>query len=169
MTDTAPQPATELPRMGPPPFVFSPQAGSVEGPAFPVLIKCLAVLMAVGCGAWLAQLWITNQPVIHSRSAGLWFVAAQAMITCMAWFIVRSRTRLDATRLHQVWVGDKVMPLADLAFAKFIRVRGLEWLIAPRLYVRTLSGKFAVFYIASPEVRSECERLITELSNFRRF
>lgn len=168
MTEPTAPPAPELPRMGPPPFVFSPQGGSVEGPAFPVLVKCLAVLMAVGCGAWLAQLWITNQPEIHSRSAGLWFVAAQLMITCLAWFIVRSRTRLDATRLHQQWAGDKVMPLADLVFAKFIRVRGLEWLIAPRLYVRTLSGKFAVFYVASPEVRAECERLIAELASFRR-
>ncbi|MDD0812593.1 hypothetical protein PSQ20_19760 [Curvibacter sp. RS43] len=168
MTDTPSPAPTELPRMGPPPFVFSPQGGRVEGPAFPVLVKVLAVLMVGGCGAWLAQLWITDQPVLHSRSAGVWFLAAQAMISCTAWFIVRSRTRLDSQGLHQNWVGDKIMPLADLAFAKLIRVRGLEWLIAPRLYVRTLSGKFAVFYVASPAVRTECERLIAELASFRR-
>ncbi|RUP25214.1 MAG: hypothetical protein EKK45_20970 [Curvibacter sp.] len=158
----------ELPRMGPPPFRFEPAGGSVEGPAFPRLVKGLALGITVACGVWLAQLWWQDQPVLHARSAGLWFLAAQAMISCTAWFIVVSRTRLDRTELRQRWVGDKVMPLADLAYGKLIRVRGLEWLIAPRLYVRTLGGKFAVFYAASPELRSEFERLLRELAEFRR-
>lgn len=169
---THPDPEAEappgLPRMGPPPFVFEPLGGSVEGPAFPRLVKALALLVTVGCGLWLAQLWWQDQPVLHSRSAGLWFLAAQAMISCTAWFIVVSRTRLDRTELRQRWVGDKVMPLADLAYGKLIRVRGLEWLIAPRLYVRTLGGKFAVFYAASPALRTEFERLLRELAEFRR-
>jgi hypothetical protein len=38
---------------------------------------------------------VADQPVLHARSAGLWFLAAQAMISCTAWFIVVSRTRLD--------------------------------------------------------------------------
>jgi len=46
-------------------------------------------------------------------------------------------------------------------------VRGLEWLIAPRLYVRTLMGKFAVFYASSPEMVAEFERLVSELKTFR--
>ena len=52
--------------------------------------------------------------------------------------------------------------LRELAYGKLIRVRGLEWLIAPRLYVRTLTGKFAVFYAASPEMVVEFERLVSE-------
>ena len=33
----------------------------------------------------------------------------------------------------QRWIWDKHMALDDLAFGKLIRVRGLDWLIAPRL------------------------------------
>ena len=45
----------------------------------------------------------------------------------------------------------------------------LDWLIAPRLYVRTLLGKFAVFYAADPSMLAEFERLLAELKAFRGF
>ena len=60
------------------------------------------------------------------------------------------------------------MAYDDLAYARLIRVRGLEWLIAPRLYVRTLLGKFAVFYIADAQVLAQAQQLVQELSEFRR-
>ena len=81
--------------------------------------------------------------------------------------ILRSTTRLDANGLHQTWVWDKHMEFDDLAYCKLIRVRGLEWLIAPRLYARTLMGKFSVFYTASPDMTAEFERLVTDLQTFR--
>ena len=61
------------------------------------------------------------------------------------------------------------MAYDELAYAKLIRVRGLEWLMAPRFYVRTLLGKFAVFYVSSADVQAECERLRAELATFRDF
>ena len=61
------------------------------------------------------------------------------------------------------------MELRELAYGKIIRVRGLEWLIAPRLYVRTLMGKFAVFYAADPKMLAQFERLVLELKAFRGF
>ena len=39
--------------------------------------------------------------------------------------------------------------------------------VIPRLYVRTLTGKFAVFYAASPEMVAEFERMVSELKAFR--
>ena len=83
------------------------------------------------------------------------------------WHIVSSITRLTAEVLHQSWIWDKHMDLRELAYAKLIRVPSLEWLIAPRLYLRTLRGKFAVFYAASPEMLEQFERLATELKLFR--
>ncbi|MGH6627153.1 MAG: hypothetical protein ACRECD_11560, partial [Burkholderiaceae bacterium] len=81
----------------------------------------------------------------------------------------RSTTRIDSEALSQTWVWDKKMELRELAYGKLIRVRGLEWLIAPRLYVRTLLGKFAVFYAADPALIAEFERLVKELKEFRGF
>ena len=83
------------------------------------------------------------------------------------WHIQTSRTRLTADSLHQSWIWDKKMELRELAYGKLIRVRGLEWLVAPRLYVRTLLGKFAVFYAVDREMLDEFERLIAELQAFR--
>jgi len=48
-------------------------------------------------------------------------------------------------------------------------LRGLDWLIAPRLYLRTLPGKFAVFYLADPALLAESQRLVRELKAFRGF
>ena len=82
---------------------------------------------------------------------------------------MRSRARLDAHGIHQTWIWDKHMPYDELAYAKLIRVRGLEWFMAPRFYVRSLMGKFAVFYVSDHAVQQECERLSEELAAFRQF
>ena len=81
--------------------------------------------------------------------------------------MIRSVTRLDGESLQQTWVWHKKMELRDLGYAKMIRVRGLDWLIAPRIYVRPVMGKFAIFYAASPEMLEEFERLVRELRAFR--
>jgi hypothetical protein len=136
--------------------------------AFPLLSRVLSVSVALGCGGWLAYLWLSAQPALHSRSAGVWFVAAQVMLSGLAVFIVRSRTRLGRLEIRQTWVGDKVLPMAELSYGRLIRVRRLEWLIAPRLYLRTLSGKFTVFYVATPMLWAEAERMLSELAAFRK-
>ena len=61
----------------------------------------------------------------------------------------------------------KCWAMAELAYGKLIHIRGFEWVIAPRVYVRTLTGKFAVFYAASPEMVAEFKRLVKELKVFR--
>jgi hypothetical protein len=55
------------------------------------------------------------------------------------------------------------MQVADLAYAKLIRLRGFDWLIAPRLYARTHSGKFASFYSANSEVIEQFQKIILKL------
>ena len=126
---------------------------------------CAAVLTQMGLAGQLGQPATTGAPV---ASVGLsWFVAGLLLMGVTWWHILRSVTRLDADGLHQSWVWNKQMPLRDLAFAKLIRVRGMDWLIAPRLYVRTLDGKFAVFYAASPQLLAAFERLGSSLKTFR--
>lgn len=153
---------------GPPPFRFAPHGGAVEGPAFSPLFKALATAIVLGSAVWLLLLW-SRGVFGDGRGAGLaWFGAALALMLYTWWNILTSRTRLDPAGLHQRWVWNKDLELRELAYARLIRVRGLDWLIAPRLYARTLLGKFAVFYTASPEVLAEFERLVRELQAFRR-
>jgi hypothetical protein len=42
-------------------------------------------------------------------------------------------------------------------------VPALSWLIAPRVYARTMMGKFAVFYTSSPELLSALYELEAKL------
>ena len=155
--------------MGPAPFRFEPSQGdAVEGPAFSLPFKLLATVIVGGCAFWLAQLWSVGA-LGTAKTGGLgWFLAGIALMGWTWFHIMTSRTRIDRQGLHQRWIWDKHMALDDLAFGKLIRVRGLDWLIAPRLYVRTLVGKFAVFYAATPELIAEFERLVAELKQARK-
>jgi hypothetical protein len=155
--------------LGPAPFRFEPSGGdAVEGQAFSLPFKLLATVIVGGCAFWLAQLWSVGA-LGSARTGGLgWFLAGIALMGWTWFHIMTSRTRIDRKGLHQRWIWDKHMELDDLAFGKMIRVRGLDWLIAPRLYVRTLVGKFAVFYAATPELIAEFERLVAELKQARR-
>ena len=107
------------------------------------------------------------RPVAGGVAGGGWFLGAVLLLLYTWVNILRSTTRIDEQGLSQTWVWNKHMELRELAYGKLIRVRGLEWLIAPRLYVRTLMGKFAVFYATSPEMIAEFERLVKELKAFR--
>ncbi|HQS31078.1 hypothetical protein [Polaromonas sp.] len=157
---------TPLGYMGPPPFKFLPRAAGAEGPAFSVPFKILATLIVLACVAAFVQTWLAGR-ASGVALAGGWFIAGLLLVVYTWFCILRSITRIDAQGLHQSWVWDKHMELQELAYGKLIRVRGLDWLIAPRLYVRTLMGKFAVFYAASPEMVAEFERLVSELKAFR--
>lgn len=81
--------------------------------------------------------------------------------------LVTGKTRLTSQELRQTWIWEKKVELRDLAYAKLIRVPGLDWLIAPRLYVRTLMGKFTVIYACDPAMIEEFKRLSAELKSFR--
>ncbi len=156
--------------LGPPPFRFTPApAPTLRGPAFSPFFKLIACALAIGLAAWMMMLWREGKMPGGTVSILAWFLAALAMICFTVWHIVRGVTTLDAQYVQQTWMWQKKMELRELAYAKVFRVRGLEWLIAPRLYVRTLLGKFAVFHCADARMLAEFERLAAELQAFRGF
>jgi hypothetical protein len=158
-----------LSHVGPEPFRFTPASPVLVSRAYTRAFKVLATVIVGGCAVWLYLLWREGSLGSGARSTGLgWFTAGLMLMLYTWWHFMTSRTRLDSQALYQSWVWDKKMELADLAFCKLIRVRGLDWLIAPRLYARTLMGKFAVFYAADAHMIGEFERLVRELKEFRR-
>jgi hypothetical protein len=165
--DSSPAPALSIA-----PFVFEPHPSPVEGAAFSNTFQALVGLMTLGLGAWLWLLWQQDKFGDHAqlesaRTAG-WFILGWGLLVWTAGQVRQSQTRMDAQGLSQTWIWNKHMPYEQLAYTQLIRVKGLEWLIAPRFYVRTLAGKFAVFYIADPALQRECVRLAFELDAFRR-
>ena len=91
------------------------------------------------------------------------------MMIWTQWHILRGRTSLDTLALQQSWIWNKRVELHDLAYAKLIQVPGLNWLIAPRLYTKTFSGKLTVFYASEPAVLAEFKRLVSELKALQTF
>lgn len=177
MTDlnTSPTPDSSpasIPSMGPEPFRFTPSCDVLEGPAFSRTFQGIVLLSVLGSGYWLLSLWQQGKFGGDTgweglRSAG-WFIVGWFLLAWTAWHVVRSRVRIDALGMHQTWIWDKHQNLDELAYAKLLRIRGLEWLMAPRFYARTLAGKFTVFYMIRPDMLENCSRLAKELETFRR-
>lgn len=157
-----------LAQLGPAPFRFTPSEPELVCPAFGVVFKVIATVLIAGCILWLWLLWQKGVLGSGGRSGLFWFLAALALMATTTWYIFTSKTRLNREHLTQSWVWNKQIDLRDLAYCKLVRVRGLDWLIAPRLYARTLMGKFAVFYAADPVMLENFQRLTQELAEFRR-
>lgn len=154
--------------LGPAPFRFHLPDGPLQGPAFSPVFKLFATALLLGTAGWFVHLWLAGKVSGGVVSILSWFVAAMVLMAFTWWSIVRSVTRLDAGAIRQTWLWNKKMDLRELAYGRLIRVRGLDWLVAPRLYLRTLEGKFAVFYAADPQLIAQFERLVAELKAFRR-
>jgi hypothetical protein len=154
---------------GPQPFTFAPSAGpSIEGSAFSMVFKTATTLMVFGTGFWLALVWLGERAKGTSgNTLLLYFFAALVMMVFFWFWILRSRTRIDAKGLYQSWFADKHMAMSDLGLVSVVRIRGFEWLIAPRVHARTITGKLTVFQAADPALLDEFERLSRELKAFR--
>lgn len=161
-----------LDQLGPAPFRFTPTTNPMVRRAFTRTFCALAVAIVLGCSYWVFILWSTGQLTAGSGAAagsGLsWSLAALALMAYTLWCILNSMTTLSSSSLEQTFVWNKKLDLRELAYVKLIRIPGLDWLIAPRLYCRTLLGKFAVFYTSDAKMVAEFERLRDELSAFRK-
>lgn len=153
--------------LGPAPFRFQTREPGRSVRAFSLSFRVLSLTMLVVGSAWMFSLW-REGALGSGESSGLsWFASGLALMFFTVWHIWTSKTRLDEALIHQSWLWDKQMELRELAYAKLIRIPSLDWLIAPRLYARTLNGKFAVFYASDHAMLAEFERLVQELRDFR--
>lgn len=140
------------------PVEFTPDGASVTCNAFSATFKGLATLFVTAAVIWAWRLYDTGNLSPTLQSAG-WISAALIMMAYTQWHILIGKTTLDSKALQQTWVWRKHVELQDLAYAKLIRVRGLDWLIAPRLYTKTFSGKLSVFYASHSVMLTEFQRL----------
>ena len=147
-------------------FSFAPSGGRMESSAFSVPFKVLATALVSAAVAWGWHMWANGLIETTLASSG-WLFAALCMMVYTEWYIVTGKTKLSSEVLEQTWVWNKRTPLNELAFVKLIRIRGFEWLIAPRLYTKTFSNKLAVFYAADNTMLAEFERLERELKLVR--
>ena len=137
----------------------------ISGKAFSVSFRILALLMVEGVAWWGYVLWSHGKLGVSITSSALWLLAALALMSITVFYVFRSVTSVTSEHLTQSWIWDKKMSVPELAYAKLIRLRGFDWLIAPRLYARTHGGKFASFYASTPEVLNQFEKISKKLSS----
>jgi hypothetical protein len=135
----------------------------ISGKAFSVAFRVLALLLIEGIAWWGYVLWSNGRLGDSLNSSILWLLAALVLMCITVYYVFRSETSITADHLRQSWIWDKEMQVADLAYVKLIRLRGFDWLIAPRLYARTHNGKFASFYSANTEVIEQFEKICLKL------
>ena len=146
-----------------PPLNFEPAVPRMEGRAFGVSFRLLTWGLVLALLVWMMRIdWAWRDP------STLWAWLAWLLMLITAGYIQRSRLVLTAERLEQSWMWRKEMGLQDLLLVQILRVPGLDWLIAPRVYVRNMTGKFAFFYCSDPALLSELQRLSQTLVQSRR-
>ena len=147
-----------------PPRSFTPKAASLSGPAFGNGYRIIATGMMATLSFWGVRLLLdpdVSGQLNHNLVGGA--LLAYSLLLYMWWVMMRSTTTLTSTTLSQTWFWSKSTPLAQISYVKFMRLRGLEWLVAPRLYVRAGPGPFVAYFAASPALWEEFEAMAQEL------
>ena len=94
------------------------------------------------------------------RPALVYLLCAGVIVVAGYGHLMRSRTRIDATHLRQgVGPMQRSVALADIAQLMLVRVRGLEWLITPRLVVRSRCLGRCSFHGADAQLLRAFEQL----------
>ena len=140
------------------PYPYTPPTQPMSGQAFGGVFRLLAWTILLGLALWIWRLDLSW----HS-SQGAWVAVAWSMLACTVWHIQRSRIVLDADKIEQTWMWRRRLSLSELALVKVMRVRGLEFLIAPRIYARNLGSTFTFFYCADKAMLDEFARLASAL------
>lgn len=155
----------------PPEFRFS--APTMSAFAYSIAFKSIAVGVVLVSAGWVFGLWKSGILEFGSSAAQqetgvIWLSMVLGLMAYTLWHILKSRTALASDGLRQSWLWDKQVLFKELAYIKLIRIPGLDWLIAPRVYTRNLSGKSAVFYVADHAMLAEVNRLVADYTHFRR-
>lgn len=127
---------------------------TVRGASFGKAARAIALAIALACsyGAWHAY----PQLVSAQTPRHIWVLLAgcMALVYYTVFWIFWARTEITPTMISQSYVFKRRMHLGELAAAKFVYIPYLTWLIAPRLFVRSASGKFTAIYGATPELHA---------------
>ncbi|NBX20367.1 MAG: hypothetical protein EBR58_02820 [Betaproteobacteria bacterium] len=155
------------PPSGPTKLEFTPRAGAMESAAYSLVFKCIAIALLSLSGLWAVQMHQLAQQGQASATVVSWLWLPWLLMAYTGWFVMTGTTRLTGTSIEQSWMWTKRIELDNLAYAKVIRIRGFEWLIAPRLYTKNFGGKLLIFYAADPAMLDEFKRLELALAAVR--
>jgi hypothetical protein len=144
--------------------VADPAASVIEGPAFPVSTKLLAGLLMALLVYWSMR-WAFAAGALQGGAApgtlpqSLMVFGALAMLFYIYYWMLISRTRMDAQAIVQTWFMEKRVPLSGITQARLVCIPYLEWLVAPRIVVRVRGKGSYVLYAADRQLWAAFARL----------
>lgn len=123
-----------------------------EGRAFPRFVCLLLSVMTVS--VFVAGFFAIDRPALQQASleAKLLVVAGLVTLLLFNYWVVNSRTRVDARAISQTWIWSKHIRWAEVTQAKLIYVPWLSWIIAPRLVLRGGAGIVMLVHASDPDV-----------------
>jgi len=149
------------------PAPYQPDTPKVTGPSFGRAFRATATVLVFTLMAWGIRVLVQDGLTSTNPTLLSWVVAGCGLLLVMWWTMVRSVTTLTNEQLSQTGFWRKSIPLAEIGYAKFMRLKGLEWLIAPRLYVRTGHGPFKTYYAGHPDLWAAFEAMSTHFSPYK--
>ena len=129
-----------------------------EGPTYTLVQKLFTTVIMV-----VAMLAVLGPPRLsgHELPLALRGLVHGALLVLLVgwWNTLIGRTSIDGQFIRQTGLWSREVPLHGIRNCQLVRVRHLDWLVAPRLQVR--GGMFGVrtFYSADPAVLLAFERL----------
>ncbi len=127
---------------------------TVSGASFGWGARAIALGIAAACsyGAWQTY----PQMLDAQLPRHIWVLLAGclALVYYTVFWIFWARTIITPTQISQSYIFNRKMHLGELAAAKFVYIPYLTWLIAPRIFIRSASGKFTAIYGATPELHT---------------
>lgn len=142
----------------PPPDAAATQAAS--GPSYPLPVRVLAT-------ALLAALVVSAGPAVGGLLSGqaatgdLVVTALLAVVIGVGWYaIVFGRTHIDAQVLRQRGLRTKEVQRNAIQQAKLVFIPGLQWIVVPRLVVRTGAFGMATFTAGNAELLAAFQDLM---------
>lgn len=148
-------------------LIFSPPGGTMSSAAYSPVFKVIASALLIAAGLWAYQMHQMARLGQSHIDVVSWLWLPWGLMAYTVWFVLTGKTRLSGNSIEQSWMWSKRIELDNLAYAKLIRIRGMEWLFAPRFYTKNFSGKLFIFYAADSAMLDEFKRLELALAALR--
>lgn len=133
---------------------------AVEGPSYPPALKLLTGLLALALGLWGWRALDGLDRATVGSGAHLLFVAGLLVVLVGFWEVATSRTTIDGEAIVQRSLWSRRVPLRNITQLKLLRVPGLDWLVVPRLVVRTRGLGLATFRAGDVRLVAAFRRLV---------
>lgn len=134
-------------------------SGAVSGSSYSRHLKALAtVIVVVSCGLLLG-IWSNERLNAPPNLVGV-LLGALVVLFAGWWDLLSSRTSIDDRAIRQIGLWRREVQIANITACQLVHVPKLEWLIAPRLIVRSGGYGVKTFYVSDQAVLEAVKELI---------